>query len=233
MRRWAGTVAVVAGVALGGVAVLPLESTVPVGIGSPDRVAVVAPDTAPVGVPERQPLAPSDPVDASGGQVHAPEATKVPTVLTGPARTPVNLTIKRIGVDAPIAVTTEEGGALVIPHDVGTVGWDDQTKRPGARHGTALLAGHLDNASGDIGALHDLASVQVGDSITVETGGGDQLAYAVTAVDEYPKTALPAAIVATTGPPRLAVVTCGGPLVESADGLFHYRDNTVVWAVPA
>jgi hypothetical protein len=34
----------------------------------------------------------------------------------------------------------------------------------------------------------------------------------------------------TTGPPKLALVTCGGPFV-SATG--HYLDNVIVWATPA
>jgi hypothetical protein len=32
-----------------------------------------------------------------------------------------------------------------------------------------------------------------------------------------------------SGPPRLAIVTCGGPF-DAATG--HYVDNVIVWAVP-
>jgi len=44
------------------------------------------------------------------------------------------------------------------------------------------------------------------------------------------KNALPGSLFATTGPPRLALVTCGGSF-DPATG--HYRDNVIVWAKPA
>jgi hypothetical protein len=43
------------------------------------------------------------------------------------------------------------------------------------------------------------------------------------------KTRLPPSLFDTAGPPRLALVTCGGPF-DSATG--HYLDNIIVWAVP-
>jgi len=54
--------------------------------------------------------------------------------------------------------------------------------------------------------------------------------YRVTSVRFYLKSNLPTNIYSTTGAPRLVLVTCGGPFIESAG---HYRDNVVLTAVPA
>ena len=43
------------------------------------------------------------------------------------------------------------------------------------------------------------------------------------------KTALPASLFATTGPDRLALITCGG-LFDRATG---HTDNIIIWAAPA
>ena len=39
--------------------------------------------------------------------------------------------------------------------------------------------------------------------------------------------ALPAGLFLNSGPPKLALVTCGGPF-DAATG--HYLDNVIVWA---
>jgi hypothetical protein len=44
------------------------------------------------------------------------------------------------------------------------------------------------------------------------------------------KTQLPPSLWVSTGTPKLALVTCGGPF-DSATG--HYLDNVIVWAAPA
>jgi hypothetical protein len=54
-------------------------------------------------------------------------------------------------------------------------------------------------------------------------------AYRVTSVRAYPKSELPTSVFRRTGPPRLVLVTCGGPF-DAATG--HYPDDVVVTAAP-
>ena len=44
------------------------------------------------------------------------------------------------------------------------------------------------------------------------------------------KANLPASVWAEGGPPRLALVTCGGVFNYSTG---HYNDNVIIWATPA
>jgi hypothetical protein len=46
----------------------------------------------------------------------------------------------------------------------------------------------------------------------------------------YPKKDLPLDVYSQTGPPRLVVVTCGGPFDTATR---HYDDNVILTAVPA
>ena len=57
----------------------------------------------------------------------------------------------------------------------------------------------------------------------------ETFAYRVVSVRAYPKSELPADVYSVRGPPRLVLVTCGGPFDRAAR---HYRDNIVVTAVP-
>jgi hypothetical protein len=101
-----------------------------------------------------------------------------------------------------------------------------------ARHGTTIVAGHVDNASQGDGAFYFLYQARPGALITV-TG----LDHAVTAWRPYKitvaaKAALPPDIWAAAGPRRLALVTCGGPILHTPAGS-TYQDKVIVYAVPA
>ena len=137
------------------------------------------------------------------------------------------------------AVGAPETAALTIPPDIHTVGWWDGTVSDGDRSvqenapapgqpGVALIAGHVDSAAAGPGALHDLGTLQVGDVIRIDDSTGGVSTWSVAAPPETNlKTQLPPALWVTTGAPRLALVTCGGPF-DSATG--HYLDNVIVWA---
>jgi hypothetical protein len=71
----------------------------------------------------------------------------------------------------------------------------------------------------------------VGQLIEASDGEGKIHAYRVTDVSTYVKRALPEEVFATTGPRKLVLVTCGGPLVE-VDGALAYSSNVVPTAVP-
>jgi hypothetical protein len=76
--------------------------------------------------------------------------------------------------------------------------------------------------------LFRLTDLRPGDTITVATGSGRRVRYAVTGRRVYPKTAgLPRAVFSLDTRPRLAIITCGGAFDRATRS---YRDNIVVFA---
>jgi hypothetical protein len=66
-------------------------------------------------------------------------------------------------------------------------------------------------------------------SVSVMTDTGRALTYRVVGRRVYSKQSLPSEVFSTRGPPRLVLITCGGPFNTATH---HYRDNVVVYAVP-
>jgi hypothetical protein len=156
------------------------------------------------------------------------------------------LVIPTLGVKAPLvptgAVGAAETASLTIPADIHTVGWWDGTvsdgdgviqedaPRPG-QPGVALIAGHIDSAVAGPGALYDLGELRPGDDVEIIDSRGRSSDWVVSAPPQSRlKTELPSSLWVTTGAPKLALVTCGGPF-DTLTG--HYLDNVIVWASPA
>jgi hypothetical protein len=176
--------------------------------------------------------------------LHAETTLATPQIVTGRgdaavdapaadagAGTPVRITIPSLGISAPISSSAIDlpRGVLGIPTDIHRVGWWGDGSSPGNRRGAILIAGHRDSARAGAGAFFKLAAAQPGELIQLVTAGGSRFAYRVATIRSYPKAGLPTTVYATDGPPRLVLVTCGGPF-NTATG--HYRDNIVVTAVP-
>jgi hypothetical protein len=147
------------------------------------------------------------------------------------AATPVRVIIPSLGIAAPISPSAIDvtRGVLGIPTDIHRVGWWRDGSTPVNRRGAILLAGHRDSARAGAGAFFKLAAARPGELIQLATARGAGFTYRVASVRVYPKAGLPATIYATDGPPRLVLVTCGGPFNATTG---HYRDNVVVTAVP-
>lgn len=154
------------------------------------------------------------------------------------------LVIPSIGTDAPVipeGATGPNGGALDVPSSVHVVAWwngvwkspngvvDEKVAKPG-QPGVALLAGHVDSAAQGHGALYRLQQIKTGAAVTVYGAGGSATRWKVTRLQVVSKSALPNALFVNSGPPRLAIVSCGGPFDASTG---HYEDNVIAWAVPA
>ncbi|MFR9803274.1 class F sortase [Pseudonocardia sp. RS010] len=173
-----------------------------------------------------------------GGVVPEPVAagpSAAPRGEVEPAAAPVGLTVERAGetlLAAPVVpVGVDAAGAMGVPRDVDTVGWYRFGAAPGAGTGSALLAGHVDDREQGLGAFHDLGGLVPGDLVTVRRDGAPPIRYAVREVRSVAKDALAAEeLVARAGPPRLTLVTCGGPFDRQTRS---YRDNVVVVALPA
>jgi hypothetical protein len=146
---------------------------------------------------------------------------------------PNSIDIPKLKARAPIVRVGTQNRELAIPLDPKIVGWWDGGARPGARKGTAILAGHI-NYSGVTGVLARIGSLNPGDTLYV-TGMHKKkkvrLTFRITGVRTYKKTVLPyQQIFDQRSVGRLALVTCGGAF-DSSTG--NYEDNIVAFAVPA
>ncbi len=166
-----------------------------------------------------------------GGETPSPTATPSPPppATRAPWRpgAPRRLVIPALGVDAPVVPVSAPGRNLVPPADAQRLGWWADGAQPGAREGSALIAGHTVHAGG--GALDDLEEVEAGAPIVVRAGG-QALRYRVERVQVLGKGRLARVaerLFSQDVPGRLVVLTC-----EDWDGS-EYLSNVVVTAVPA
>ncbi|MGY1605070.1 class F sortase [Geodermatophilus sp. SYSU D00815] len=199
-----------------------------VAVGTPATWALTRPDAA-AGAPvaralETPPAPPGPGAPAVSTRDAAPaRATAVPA--------PVRLTVPSLGIDAPVEpVGVAPDGRMQIPDDVDVAGWYRFGPPPGSG-GNAVLAGHVDDTEQGLGALAPLRGAAAGTEVLVGDGAGATTRWRVVSRELLPKQQLPLdALFAREGPPRLVLVTCGGPF-DAASG--SYRDNVVVVAEPA
>jgi sortase (surface protein transpeptidase) len=145
---------------------------------------------------------------------------------------PVRLVVPREGIDAPVdPVGVTRDGLMQLPGDVHRVGWYRFGPAPGQPEGNAVLAGHVDAWDQGLGSLGRLRGVEPGDPVEVTDAAGQVTRWQVVTRQLVEKDALPLAeLFARSGPPRLVLLTCGGPFDERARS---YRDNLVVVAEPS
>ena len=145
--------------------------------------------------------------------------------------TPIRVQLEAQSIDASVftAGIDLSAGSLSVPKDIHKLGWWADGALPGSAKGSVLIAGHVDSKSSGAGAFYHLKDARNGDRVRVTTKGGRVFTYKVISVQEMTKAKLPTQIFARQGPPRLVLVTCGGPFIESEG---HYRDNIVVTAAP-
>ncbi len=210
--RWAHA-GVVAGLAL---------ATVPVVVwsagGGPAAAFASVASAAPA-------IASVDTPAAPAGQAAAPARGAVP------ASAPVRVRLPSIGVDAPVVRGGVDGrGAMEVPPDVRTAGWYRFGPAPGDAAGSSVISGHVDDREQGRGAFYRLADLAPGDPVQVVASTGRVLDYRVRDVRRLPKAGLPVdELFARGGPPRLTLVTCGGPFDRRARS---YADNVVATALP-
>ena len=147
-----------------------------------------------------------------------------------PANRPVQVRIDRREVTAAvIPVGVDARGDVVVPPSVDTVGWYRYGPALGAG-GSMVIAGHVDSAQQGDGAFARLRRLEPGDRVEVTGSDGHAVPFRVVGREEYPKATIRLDRYFTTaGPPRLTLITCGGPFDRRTG---HYRDNVVVTALP-
>jgi hypothetical protein len=150
-----------------------------------------------------------------------------PTARSG---TPQELVLPSLGITAQVSRVDSVAGVLQVPEDISTVGWWQSSVPAGSRSGTTVIDGHIDSAVAGKGALFHLAELNPGDHIQVKTVAGHTLTYQVQARRVYVKAqGLPAELFNQQGPPRLVIISCGGPF----DSTEHsYLDNIAIYATP-
>ncbi|MCZ2835828.1 class F sortase [Modestobacter sp. VKM Ac-2985] len=214
-------------------------------IGTPITWALTRPDaTAGVTVEQAIDAPPSTPAPSSaapspsGAVPPSAPALDLPPVTTrdaaptvaAPVPAPVRVSLPAQGVDAPLdPVGVAPDGQMELPEDVDRVGWYRFGPVPGD-DGSAVLAGHVDDREQGLGALAPLRSTEVGDVVVVTGANGAETRWQVVSREVITKEVLPLdTIFGREGPPRLVLVTCGGPFIPE---IRSYRDNVVVVAEP-
>ena len=181
----------------------------------------------PVGVVVAAGTGPAAPDSRSLEHPRAPRAARPRPQPGAPAR----LLIGSARLRAPVVPVGDRGdGQLALPEDPGTVGWWVGSAPAGDPRGSTVLAGHIDSASAGLGALAVLRTLPVGTAVVLVDAFGTRHPYRVAARRSYPKTALPGDVLHARHVPRLVLITCGGPFDQARHS---YRDNLVIYAVPA
>jgi len=161
-----------------------------------------------------------------------PELTARPAAPEPPESTPPPERVRSrdLGIDAPVDVVgLADDGSMELPADVDRVGWYRFGPVPGDT-GSAVIAGHVDDVEQGLGALAPLRSAEVGNAIAVTDADGTTTRWQVVARETISKRELPLdELFRRDGPPRLTLLTCGGPFLPEYGG---YRDNVVVVTEP-
>ncbi len=144
------------------------------------------------------------------------------------AAMPRSLSIPRLGLRMPVVARgVDDTGAMDLPASAFTVAWYRFGSRPLDPAGATVLAGHVDTSAEGAGPLAGLAALRAGDLVEVRAGR-HLVTYRTTSVTRSSKALIDLpAVFSRRGPPRLHLVTCGGPYLPDRGG---YQDNVVVSA---
>ncbi|MEU4658377.1 class F sortase [Streptomyces sp. NPDC023723] len=145
-----------------------------------------------------------------------------------PPSPPDRVRIPVIGVDAPlIGLGLTRGGSLDVPpaDDDNLAGWYEAGTTPGET-GTAIVAGHVDNAEGP-SVFYRLGALKRGFTVQVDRRDGSVAVFSVDAVEVYDAADFPdEKVYGRAGRPELRVITCGGGWSRGGG----YAGNVVVFA---
>ncbi len=145
-----------------------------------------------------------------------------------PPSPPDRIRIPSIRVNAPLTGLglTPQGSLDVPPAEKKNLaGWYEAGTTPGER-GTAIVAGHVDNADGPA-VFYRLGALKKGSTIEVERRDGTVALFSVDAVEVYGARGFPdQQVYGASRRPELRVITCGGGYSRATG----YQGNVVVFA---
>jgi LPXTG-site transpeptidase (sortase) family protein len=130
---------------------------------------------------------------------------------------PDRLLIPKLGIDADIQhVGVTKEGNMAAPNNFVDVSWYKFGAVPG-QLGSAVIAGHEDNAVSLDGVFKHLEDLQLGDRIYVEDASGAKLEFKVVEKAIYPYNDSPTErIFNAKGKARLNLITCAGDWLPEA-----------------
>ncbi|MER5277445.1 class F sortase [Streptomyces sp. NPDC002809] len=141
---------------------------------------------------------------------------------------PVRITIPAIRVDAPMMrLGLGPDGSLDVPPAGNTdiVGWYRDGPPPGAK-GTAIVAGHVDNAQGP-SVFYDLGTMKKGSTVEVLRQDGRTAVFSVDAIEVYDNDDFPdQRVYGASEHASLRLITCGGGFSDATG----YEGNVVAYA---
>ncbi|MFC9929532.1 class F sortase [Streptomyces sp. NPDC127190] len=172
--------------------------------------------------------APPPQPSAAEGRATGPHGGEQPAAPALPPSPPRRIRIPAIHVDAPLMglALTRSGSLDVPPADrKNLAGWYEAGTTPGET-GTAIVAGHVDNAEGPA-VFYGLGALRRGAVVEVDRSDGTVAVFTVDAVEVYPARDFPDEKVYGAAPrPELRVITCGGGYSRTTG----YQGNVVVFA---
>ncbi|MCW7943527.1 peptidase C60 [Streptomyces hygroscopicus] len=141
---------------------------------------------------------------------------------------PDRIRIPSIHVNAPlIGLGLTGSGSLDVPpaQKKNLAGWYEAGTMPGET-GTAIVAGHVDNAQGPA-VFYDLGALRKDSTIEVDRRDGSTAVFTVDAVEVYAARNFPDdKVYGAAKRPELRVITCGGGYSRTTG----YQGNVVVFA---
>ncbi|MEU7032854.1 MULTISPECIES: class F sortase [unclassified Streptomyces] len=144
-----------------------------------------------------------------------------------PPSAPVRLRIPEIDVDTPMmGLGLAADGALDVPpaENGNLAGWYEGGTAPGAK-GTAIVAGHVDNARGPA-VFYALGALKKGNRIEVDRQDGRTAVFTIDAVEVYENEEFPdAKVYGEADRAELRVITCGGGFTKKNG----YQGNVVAF----
>lgn len=143
---------------------------------------------------------------------------------------PARLIIPKINVDAFVQhVGVKENGDMANPTNFTDVGWYREGIVPGYS-GSAVMAGHVDNALALDGVFKELPTLEAGDEIYVESRNGERHFFKVEKVEiyDYKKAPTRKIFISDDGLTRLNLITCAGTWLQDERS---YSQRVVVYAV--
>ncbi|MFF4962266.1 class F sortase [Streptomyces sp. NPDC001222] len=168
------------------------------------------------------------PPQPSGTQTVAHVGREPAAVSALPPSVPDRIRIPAIRVDAPLmGLRLTRTGSLDVPPAAykNLAGWYEAGTMPGET-GTAIVAGHVDNAEGPA-VFYGLGALGRGSTIEVDRRDGSTAVFTVDSVEVYQAKDFPDQKVYGAAPrPELRVITCGGGYSRTTG----YQGNVVVFA---
>ncbi|MET9427526.1 MULTISPECIES: class F sortase [unclassified Streptomyces] len=145
-----------------------------------------------------------------------------------PPSAPVRVRIPEIDVDAPVMrLGLAPDRSLEVPPvgDPNIAGWFQHGTPPGAK-GTAIIAGHVDNADGPA-VFYALGALRKGHSVEVTRLDGRTAVFTIDAVEVYDNDDFPDhKVYGAADRAELRLITCGGGF----DAKTGYQGNVVAYA---